>query len=49
MQNGPLDGNAGHKDDPERPELKAHRIIESSEKEMLERYWKTKGFFGLAG
>ena len=27
---------SGHKDDPENPELKAHRITELSEKEMLE-------------
>ena len=27
---------AGHKDDPENPEIKAHRITELSEKEMLE-------------
>ena len=39
---------SGHKDDPERPELKAHRIIESSEKEMLEAVLEDKGDFSVS-
>ena len=29
---------ANHKDDPDNPEIKAHRIIESSEKKCLKKY-----------
>jgi len=35
----------GHKDDPEHPELKAHRIIEESEKELLEKMLEADGDF----
>ena len=35
----------GHKDDPEHPELKAHRIIEESEKEALEKMLESDGDF----
>jgi len=36
---------AGHKDDDERPELKAHRIMEVSEKELLENILASDGDF----
>ena len=36
---------AGHKDDPENPEIKAHRITETSEKEMLEEILGSDGEF----
>ena len=36
---------ANHKDDPDNPEIKAHRIIESSEKEMLEEILESEGDF----
>ena len=36
---------ANHKDNPEHPELKAHRIMEKSEKEMLEAVLATDGDF----
>ena len=36
---------SGHKDDPEHPELKAHRIIEDSEKEILEKMLEADGDF----
>tara|TARA_B100001113_G_scaffold182435_1_gene149470 strand:+ start:2079 stop:4829 length:2751 start_codon:yes stop_codon:yes gene_type:complete len=35
----------GHKDDPEHPELKSHRIIEESEKEILEKMLEADGDF----
>ena len=35
----------GHKDDPEHPELKAHRIIEESEKGTLEKMLEADGDF----
>ncbi|DAC46694.1 MAG TPA: hypothetical protein D7H92_06190, partial [Candidatus Poseidoniales archaeon] len=35
----------GHKDDPERPEFKAHRIIEKSEKEAIEAILAESGNF----
>ena len=35
----------GHKDDPEHPELKAHRIIAESEKEILEEMLEADGDF----
>jgi DNA topoisomerase-3 len=35
----------GHKDDPENPEIKAHRITELSEKEMLEEILASDGEF----
>ena len=35
----------GHKDDPEHPELKSHRIIEESEKEILEKMLESEGDF----
>jgi len=39
---------SGHKDDPENPELKAHRIMESDEKEMLESVLQADGGFSVA-
>ena len=39
---------ADHKDDPENPERKAHRIIESSEKEMLEGILESEGEFTVS-
>ena len=36
---------SGHKDDPEHPELKAHRIIAESEKEILEEMLEADGDF----
>ena len=38
---------SGHKDDPERPEIKAHRIVEASEKEMLEQILEADGDFDV--
>ena len=35
----------GHKDDPANPELKSHRIMEKSEKEMLESILESDGDF----
>ena len=38
----------GHKDDPDNPELKAHRIMQSSEKETLEAVLESEGDFSVA-
>ncbi|MGB0265130.1 MAG: DNA topoisomerase [Candidatus Poseidoniaceae archaeon] len=38
----------GHKDDPENPEIKAHRITELSEKEMLEEILESDGDFTVS-
>ena len=35
----------GHKDDPDKPEMKAHRITEPAEKEKLESVLKSEGIF----
>ena len=37
----------GHKDDPDKPELKAHRITELSEKEKLESVLESDGDFSV--
>ena len=39
---------ANHKDDPDRPEFKAHRIMEKSEKEMLESVLESEGDFSVS-
>lgn len=39
---------SGHKDDPEFPELKAHRIMEKSEKELLEEVLKSESDFEVS-
>ena len=38
---------SGHKDDPERPELKAHRIIDESEKLALEKILSSDGDYSV--
>ncbi len=37
----------GHKDDPEKPELKSHRITDISEKEAVEKVLSSKGKFSV--
>ena len=39
---------AGHKDDPDKPEEKAHRIIDASEKKMLEELLDSDGDFTVS-
>ena len=39
---------SGHKDDPEKPEIKAHRIVEVKEKEMLEEILASEDDFTVS-